>query len=134
MTRLDVLITLLLATSQKKAASGLKTAGETGMPGFAEISPEEAKQYMETNRGYALIDVRMPEEFAQGHIPGAINIPLETIVDEKPETLKEAEQVLLLYCHGGSRSKKAAERLVRMGYTKVYCFGGIDTWKGSIVK
>lgn len=146
MTELGVVLAILLAAGGQKKQGGLRTAGKgenAPAPNSAEkgenapvrnITAEEARRYMERHSGYALVDVRMPEEYSAGHIPGALNIPLETILDEDPAGLPDHKQVILVYCHGGARSAKAAMRLARMGYTGIYCFGGMDTWKGSIVK
>ena len=84
---------------------------------------------MEEEEGYALVDVRTFQEYFEGHIPEAINIPLETIAEELPDT----GQLILVYCRSGVRSKKAASALAELGYQRVYEFGGINDWKGEIV-
>jgi len=133
-TELGVVLAIMLASGGRKKRGGLQTTGEGETSPVRNITAEEARRYMEHHSGYALVDVRMPEEYGAGHIPGAMNIPLETIVDEEPAGLPDHKQVILVYCHGGARSAKAAMRLAGMGYTGIYCFGGMDTWKGSIVK
>ena len=88
---------------------------------------------MEEESGYIILDVRTPEEFAEKHIPGAINIPNETIgTDEIPE-LPDKDQLILVYCRSGNRSKQASEKLVALGYTNIVEFGGINDWPGETV-
>ena len=101
--------------------------------GYAQISQDEAKEMMEKDDGHIIVDVRRPDEFAESHIAGAINVPNEDIDDEMPEDLPDKDQILLVYCRSGNRSKEASQKLAGLGYTKVYEFGGINTWKGDIV-
>ena len=91
---------------------------------YTEISQEEAKKMMQANDGHIIVDVRRQDEFDEGHIPGAICIPNESIDDVPPEELPDRHQVILVYCRSGNRSKEAAQKLFDMGYTKVYEFGG----------
>ena len=90
-------------------------------------------QMMETEDDYLILDVRTPEEFAEGHIPEAVNIPNESIGDDISSTLKDKDQILLVYCRSGNRSKQASSKLAMMGYTNVFEFGGINTWPGEIM-
>jgi rhodanese-related sulfurtransferase len=92
----------------------------------------DIKTIMEENDDYIIVDVRTFEEYCEGHIPGAINIPNEDI-DTEPELLADKEQMILIYCRSGNRSKQAAEKLVNMGYTNLIEFGGIIDWDGEIV-
>ena len=86
---------------------------------------------MEEESGYIILDVRTPEEFAEKHIPGAINVANETIgTDEIPE-LPDKDQLILVYCRSGNRSKQASEKLVALGYTNIVEFGGINDWPGE---
>jgi len=101
--------------------------------GYEHISQDEAMQIMEEESDYLIVDVRRPDEFAEGHIEGAINVPNEGIADEMPEELPDTDQLLLVYCRTGRRSKEAAEKLAEIGYTNVYEIGGINTWPGTIV-
>ena len=96
------------------------------------ISQEEAKKLMENEENYIILDVRTQEEYDSGHIPNAICIPNEMITTDQPEGLPEKEQLILIYCRSGNRSKQAAEKLVNMGYTNIKEFGGIITWDGAI--
>ncbi len=100
---------------------------------YTQISQDEAMQMMQDESDYLIVDVRRPDEFAEGHIAGAINVPNEEISDEMPELLPDKDQLLLIYCRSGNRSKEASQKLADMGYTKVYEFGGINTWEGEIV-
>ena len=88
---------------------------------------------MKDESGYLIVDVRTPEEFAEGHIPGAINVPNEEIGTEMPDALPDKDQLLLVYCRRGNRSKDSSQKLADMGYTNVYEFGGIETWTGDVV-
>ena len=100
---------------------------------YRQISMDEAVTMMAQETGYIILDVRRPDEFAEGHIPGAINVANETIgTDEIPE-LPHKDQLIMVYCRSGRRSKEAAEKLVKLGYTNIVEFGGILDWKGEIV-
>ena len=89
---------------------------------------------MQENEGYILLDVRTMEEYKEGHIKDAICIPHETIYDTVVDTLTDKDQLIFVYCRSGIRSKEAAQKLVDMGYTKIYDIGGIIDWKGEIEK
>ena len=92
------------------------------------ITPETAKQIMDTSKDYIILDVRTQEEFDQAHIPGAILIPNDQINDEAEHVLIDKNQLILVYCRSGRRSKMAAEELVKLGYTNIKEFGGIIDW------
>ena len=92
------------------------------------ITAQKAKQIMDTQEGYIILDVREQEEFDQGHIPGAILIPYTQIEEMADEMLPQKEQLILVYCRSGRRSKIAAEALVELGYTNIREFGGILDW------
>ncbi len=98
---------------------------------YTQISQDEAMQMMQEDTGYLIVDVRRPDEYAEGHIAGAVNVPNEEIGDEMPEALPDKDQILLVYCRSGNRSKEASQKLAGMGYTNVYEFGGINTWEGE---
>ena len=100
--------------------------------GYRQISMDEAVQMMETETNYIILDVRRPDEFAEGHIPGAINVPNETIGTDEIPALPNKNQLIMVYCRSGRRSKEAAEKLVKLGYTSIVEFGGILDWKGEI--
>ena len=100
---------------------------------YRQITMDEAVDMMAQETGYIILDVRRPDEFAAGHIPNAINVPNETIgTDEIPE-LPNKDQLIMVYCRSGRRSKEASEKLVKLGYTSIVEFGGILDWKGEIV-
>ena len=82
---------------------------------------------------YIILDVRTPEEFAEKHIPNAINVPNETIGENEIPELPRKDQMILVYCRSGNRSKQASEKLVKLGYTNIYEFGGINDWTGETV-
>ena len=100
---------------------------------YRQVSMDEAIAMMEEENDYIILDVRTPEEFAEKHIPDAINIPNETIGTEEIPELPDKEQLILVYCRSGNRSKQASEKLVRLGYTNIVEFGGINDWSGETV-
>ena len=95
---------------------------------YVNITAEEAKQIMDSEEGYIILDVRTREEYDQGHIPGAIVISHEEIEEKAEQVLTDKEQLILVYCRSGRRSKIAAEALVELGYTNIKEFGGIIDW------
>ena len=101
--------------------------------GYTQISMQEAVSMMQEESGYIILDVRTPEEFSERHIPDAINIPNEVIGNEEIAELPDKEQIILVYCRSGNRSKQASEKLAALGYTNVYEFGGIIDWTGETV-
>lgn len=101
---------------------------------YEQISGEEAKKIMDSENGYIIIDVRTDEEFNEGHIKGAMLIPEYEIRDRAETELPDKDQLILVYCRSGRRSKIAAQTLVDLGYTNVKEFGGIIDWQYEIVK
>lgn len=101
---------------------------------YKQITQEEAKEMMTKNDGHIIVDVRRQDEYDEGHIPDAVLIPNESITDKQPEELPDLDQIILIYCRSGRRSKEASQKLTDIGYTNVYEFGGINTWTGEIVK
>ena len=100
---------------------------------YEQITQEEAKQIMDTTNGYILLDTRTQEEYDQSHIPGALLIPHTEIAQRAEEELPDKDQVILVYCRSGNRSKQAAAKLARLGYTNLIEFGGILEWPGEVV-
>ena len=98
------------------------------------VSMDEITKIMEENKNYIILDVRTIEEFNQGHIPDAICIPNETIDNSVIDKLPDKNQLILIYCRSGNRSKQATEKLKNLGYTNLIEFGGIIDWKGEIIK
>ena len=100
---------------------------------YRQISMDAAITMMEEESNYMILDVRTPEEFADQHIPDAINIPNETIGTEEIPELLDKEQLILVYCRSGNRSKQASDKLVKLGYANIVEFGGINDWPGETV-
>ena len=98
------------------------------------ITAEEAKQIMDSEEAYIILDVRTQEEYDQGHIPGAIVISHEEIAEKAEEVLTDKDQLILVYCRSGRRSKIAAEALAELGYTNIKEFGGIIDWPYEVEK
>ena len=102
--------------------------------GYKQVSMEEGLELMEADSDYILLDVRRDDEFEEGHIPGAINIPNESIGTEEIAELPDKSQAIYVYCRSGNRSKQASQKLVDLGYTDVIEFGGIIDYSGEIEK
>ena len=130
---LILVFALLLVFTAGCSASAPATDTEKRSPGFHQISQEEAKEIMAKDDGHVVVDVRRQDEYDAGHIPGAILIPNESIGCDSPEALPDYDQIILVYCRSGNRSKQAAQKLAGMGYTSIYEFGGITTWTGDVV-
>ena len=103
-------------------------------PTYEQITAEQAKTIMDTEKDYIIIDARTEEEFAEGHIKNAILIPEYEIANRAEKELPDIEQLILVYCRSGRRSKIASEELVKLGYTNVKEFGGIIDWPYKIEK
>ena len=120
-------LTLILLAVMMLTACGQDKENDQGAV-YVNITAEEAKQIMDTEEGYIILDVRTQEEYDQGHIPGAIVISHEEITEKAEDVLADKEQLILVYCRSGRRSKIAAEALVELGYTNIKEFGGIIDW------
>ena len=126
---------MLLTFALPFGCVGCSTGGsDDGSASYDQISGAEAKALMDSESGYIIIDARTQEEYDQGHIPGAILIPEYEIADRAEKELPDKDQLILVYCRSGRRSKIAAEELVKLGYTNVKEFGGIIDWEYEIVK
>ena len=125
-------IVLLLAVMMLAACGQDKQKDQGAV--YMNITAEEAKQIMDTEEGYIILDVRTQEEYDQGHIPGAIVISHDEIVEKAEEVLTDKDQLILIYCRSGRRSKLAAEALVELGYTNIREFGGIIDWPYEVEK
>ena len=99
---------------------------------YRSITMDEAVAMMEQKNGYIILDVRRPDEFAAGHIPNAINVANETIGTAEIPELPDKDQLIMVYCRSGRRSKEASEKMVKLGYTNIVEFGGILDWTGEI--
>ena len=102
--------------------------------GYRQITMDEAVKMMKNEENYIILDVRRSDEYAGGHIPGAINVANEDISTEEISELPDKSQLILVYCRSGNRSKQASEKLVKLGYTNIVEFGGILDWTGEIEK
>ena len=120
------LIFLLLAMMMLTACGQAKENDQGAV--YVNITAEEAKQIMDSQECYIILDVRTQEEYDQGHIPGATQISHEEITEKAEEVLMDKDQLILVYCRSGRRSKIAAEALVELGYTNIKEFGGIIDW------
>lgn len=119
-------IMLLLAVLLLTGCSVEK--GEKDVAEYEMITAQQAKEIMDTQEGYVILDTRTEEEYEQGHIPGAIVISHEEIKEKAESVLTDKDQLILVYCRSGRRSKLAAQDLVDLGYTNVKEFGGIIDW------
>lgn len=108
--------------------------GEEDKVEYTSITMDEAMKIFEQKGDYIILDVRRADEFAEGHIPSAINIANEDIGNSEISALPDKNQTIYVYCRSGNRSKKASAKLVDMGYTNIIEFGGIIDWKGEIEK
>ena len=113
---------------------GFLGCSDVGSATYDQISGAEAKALMDSESGYIIIDARTQAEFDEGHIPGAILIPEYEIADRAEKELPDKDQLILVYCRSGRRSKIAAEELVKLGYTNVKEFGGIIDWEYETTK
>ncbi len=132
------IVTMMLLVLLAGCASGtreqeMEGGGGSMADGYTRISQDEARVMMAEDDGHIIVDVRRQDEFDSGHIPGAVCIPNEGIGTKQPEELPDKEQVILVYCRSGNRSRQAAQKLYDMGYTNVYEFGGIIDWDGEVV-
>ena len=125
------LIPILLSACMLTGCAG---TGDITDHTYRQITAEEAVSMMERESGYMILDVRRPDEFAAGHIPNAVNVPNETIGTAEIAALPNKDQLSLVYCRSGRRSKEASEKLVKLGYTNIVEFGGILDWTGETVK
>ena len=125
MKRFIPLLMALLFLSGCGAVSAEKT--------YRQITMEEAVTMMEEETEYIILDVRTAQEYSEKHIPGAINIANESIGTEDIPELPDKDQLILVYCRSGNRSKQASEKLVKLGYTNIVEFGGINDWTGETV-
>ena len=127
MKRIFALITVLLLV-------GCSGGDDTAALSYTQITVDEAVEMMSQESGYIILDVRTAAEYAEGHIPNAINYANEDIGESAEEILPDKEQLILVYCRSGRRSKEASQKLVDLGYSNVYEFGGIIDWTGKIEK
>lgn len=130
MKRIILLSVLLLALL---CGCAPQNEGEDEKMTYTQITMDKAVEMMESESNYIILDVRTFEEYNERHIPGAICVPNESIGTEPIDELPQKDQIILVYCRSGRRSKEAAEKLVAMGYSNIYEFGGILDWTGETV-
>lgn len=128
-----VILSVLFLAGCKRPDDSSSSAGQASVASYRQVSAEEARELMAKEKGYMILDVRTEREFLGGHIPGAVNIPNETIGSTEVSGLPDKGQLILVYCRSGNRSKQAAGKLAALGYTNVVEFGGISSWPGEIV-
>ncbi|MCR4775585.1 MAG: rhodanese-like domain-containing protein [Saccharofermentans sp.] len=129
-----VLFCLTGCSGNVSTSSSTSASGEILQTDYKQISQDEARAMMAKNDGHIIVDVRRQDEYDEGHIPGAILIPNESIDKTRPEQLPDLDQIILVYCRSGRRSKEASAKLSAMGYKNVYEFGGIITWTGETTR
>ena len=125
---------LIIVLSILLSLFGLTACGGDNNNSYEQITAQEAKTIMDTESDYIIIDARTTEEFAEGHIENAILIPEYEIAQRAEKELPDKDQLILVYCRSGRRSKIASEELVKLGYTNVKEFGGIIDWPYDVVK
>lgn len=101
---------------------------------YQKISQTEAYEIMQKQSGYIVLDVRTLDEYKEGHIKNAKLLPLQNIPQDIDKVLKDKDQLILVYCRSGNRSKQAASKLVEAGFNNVKEFGGIIDWKYEVEK
>ena len=121
------------ATQEAAEAQPAPEATAAPKAEYRQLTAEQAKARMDSGDEVIILDVRTPEEYAQGHIPGAVLLPVSNITSDALELLPDKSAEILVYCRSGNRSRQAANALVDMGYTAVYDFGGIGSWPYDVV-
>ena len=122
---IPILLSLILLAGCTKQSYQEKT--------YRQVSAKEAITMMKEESEYLIVDVRTLEEFNDKHIPGAINVPNESIGTENIPELPKKDQLIFVYCRSGNRSKQASEKLAALGYTNIVEFGGINSWPGETI-
>jgi len=128
-----ILVLLLLFFVSKAFAKGTSET-TASVASYRKLSAQQAKEWIDSKEDVIILDVRTPGEFTAAHIEGAINIANETISDERPSLLPDLDATILVYCRSGARSAQASKKLLALGYTEVYDFGGIINWPYETVQ
>lgn len=131
---ITIIIILCLTGCSGNVSNTSATMSQEQLLQYKQISQEEAKEMMNREDGHIIVDVRRRDEYDEGHLPDAILIPNESIDKSRPKELPDLDQIILVYCRSGRRSKEASKKLAAMGYKNVYEFGGIITWTGETVR
>ena len=128
-----ILLTLMMILLSGCGAASQTATEAPKSTAYTQISSSKAMEMMEKEQNYIILDVRTQEEYKSGHIPNAICVPNETIGSADIPELPDKDQMILVYCRSGRRSKEAAQKLADMGYTNIVEFGGIIDWTGETV-
>lgn len=134
MRKILAILLLLAVTLAGAGCNGDGADDRKEQAKYRRITADEAQVLMQKEENYLILDVRTPEEFAEGHIPHAINIPMDTFGEEPPRELPDRNQMIFVYCVKGIRSMNVANRLAHMGYRNIVEMGGIQDWHGDIEK
>ena len=129
-----ITVATVFAGCTQKTNTEQTEATQVNIGTYYQIPQDEAKRIMDEESDYIIVDAREQSEYDEGHIKGAIVIPYTEIEQKAEEMLPDKEQLILVYCRSGRRSKIAAQSLANMGYTNVKEFGGIIDWQYEIVK
>lgn len=129
-----LMLFMFLACNQNTEQNKNNEDTAVAVQNYLNISSEEAKRIMDSDSDFVILDVRTEEEFAEGHIPGAILVPDYEIVEKVEAIVTDKNQTILVYCRSGRRSKLAAQELLKLGYTDIREFGGIIDWTYDIEK
>lgn len=129
-----VLCLVIIGCGRKSEADNNVIDNKDEENSYKSISMSEAEDMMKNEKDYIILDVRTAEEYKEGHIPNAINVANETIGEDEIAELPDKDQLIMVYCRSGRRSKLAASKLVKLGYTNIVEIGGIIDWKGDIEK
>ena len=134
MRKILAILLLLAVTLAGAGCNGDGADDRKEQAKYRRITADEAQVLMQKEENYLILDVRTPEEFAEGHIPHAINIPMDVFGEEPPRELPDRNQMIFVYCVKGIRSMNVANRLAHMGYRNIVEMGGIQDWHGDIEK
>ena len=134
MTLTFALCLAIIGCARQSKANNSEIGNKDEENSYTSISMSEAEDMMKNEKDYIILDVRTAEEYKEGHIPNAINVANETIGEDEIAELPDKDQLIMVYCRSGRRSKQAASKLVKLGYTNIVEIGGIIDWKGDIEK
>lgn len=123
-----LMLSVLSACGGRPAAAPADDTANGADFAYRKITAEDGKALMDSEADFVLVDVRRTDEYEEAHIPGAINIPNESIEETQPDALSDLDAAIVVYCRSGVRSKQAAEKLVAMGFNDVRDMGGINAW------
>jgi len=132
MKKIICVILLIVIVIGVVVVLSIKDRNQENKQAIRYVSMDEIKEIMNQNTDYIILDARTIEEYNEGHIPNAICIPNETIDESVVTKISRKDQLILIYCRSGNRSKQAATKLANLGYTNLVEFGGIIDWDGEI--